>query len=199
MVANLAEAASHPVSPETFLEHYRHIRDATRAKDDASMALARTKKAAKTDGMDMFALKLVEQLSKLDNDEAEIRLRNFTHYARFLNKPYGTQLSMFDSDLPEATAKAREEHAIWEAGQAGLRAGQEGHRADFNPHPPGTEKHVTWHRNWKTGYDSFTASQAEIASEMSDNAQDQPKRGRGRPAGSKNKPKDNGGHLQAVA
>ena len=108
MVASLAEAMSPNVPPEAFLKHYRAIRDATRSKEDAVMALARTKKAAKGDGIDLDALKDLERLAKLDDDEAEVRLRHMHQYAVWANLPIGTSARCLRAASdPEAQAEGR--------------------------------------------------------------------------------------------
>lgn len=151
------------VPPETFLAHYRAIRAATRDKDEAGSVLANTKKAAKRDGIDLATLKLLEQLAKLDDDERETQLRRLEQYATWANLPLGTQLDAFGQhQIPKVKAKAAREHELWEAGEAGLKAGKTGALRDANPHPPGSEMHVAWDKSWLAG-------QGVIASELNGN------------------------------
>jgi hypothetical protein len=58
-----AEAPSHNVPPDVFLRHYREIRDLKRAHADTGMAVARAKKSAKSAGIDLDALKLLEKFA----------------------------------------------------------------------------------------------------------------------------------------
>jgi len=177
MVASLAEAQSPNVAPETFLAHYRSIRDATRVKDDAGMALARTKKAAKSDGVDLDALKMLERLAKLDEDEAELQLKHVFEYASWAKLPIGTQLDAFGQHkIPAVKQKAANEHELWAAGDAGNKAGKKGEPRDNNPHEPGTELHVVWAKGWLDG-------QRVIADEM------QPEKANGANGATKPKPK----------
>lgn len=184
MVASLAEAMSPNVPPEAFLKHYRAIRDATRSKEDAVMALARTKKAAKGDGIDLDALKDLERLAKLDDDEAEVRLRHMHQYAVWANLPIGTQLDAFGQhQIPKPKQKAEAEHQQWTASDSGYRAGRSGRPRDDNPHEPGTEAHVSWTNGWLAG-------QRQIADAMADGASELPTptaRRRGRRQGSRNR------------
>lgn len=193
MVASLAEAKSHNVTPDTFLKHYRAMRDAKRAKEDAGIAYARVQKAAKADGIDLEAYKLFERLTKIDSDEAEIQLRHAMEMMQWAGKPLGTQLDMFRVDAQEPTSKTQREHAIWEAGDAGLVAGRDGQDREDNPHEPGSEEHVAWDKSWAKGNKTFLAQQETIADELGENAG--VKRGRGRPR--KDRSADSGVEHQA--
>jgi len=171
MVASLAEAQSHNVGPEVLLKHYRVIRDAAAAHKDTGMALARAKKSAKSDGIDLDAFRLLEGFAKLGTDEAEIRHRNLLRYAKWLDMPIGMQADMFgDKSYATVPDKAKEEQAEWAAGDAGRTAGRAGHERDTNPHAPGSAEHASWDRSWKAGNKTWLAGQATIANEMGANA-----------------------------
>src|SRR5262249_14098472 len=144
---SLAEASSHNVPPETFLKHYRAIRDLKAAHADAAMAVARAKKAAKNEGIDLDALKMLEKLAALDDDEAELRLRHLSGYSKWLNLPIGMQADLFGS--PEAatvSAQAAAEQAEWQAGDEGRDAGRAGRERDENPYEAGSAEYVAWDR-----------------------------------------------------
>jgi hypothetical protein len=164
---SLAEARSHNVPPDTFLRHYREIRDAKDAHADTGMALARAKKAAKGDGIDLDALKLLEKFADLDTDEAEMRLRHLRLYAEWIELPIGAQNDMFGQPPPpkpdeEETQKQRD----FNAKAAGKTAGQAGHERQTNPHSPGTSEHVAWDKAWLAGHKGWLKGQETIASEM---------------------------------
>ena len=184
MVASLAEAMSPNVSDRRRSSSILAIRDATRSKEDAVMALARTKKAAKGDGIDLDALKDLERLAKLDDDEAEVRLRHCIEYAVWANLPIGTQLDAFGQhQIPKPKQKAEVEHQQWTASDAGYRAGRSGRPRDDNPHEPGTEAQCHWTNGWLAG-------QRQIADTMADGASELPTptaRRRGRRQGSRNR------------
>lgn len=175
-----ASTVSTNVPPEIFLKHYRAIRDAKRAHDETSMALARSKKQAKSDGVDLDAFKWLERLSKLDTDEAEAQLRHLQQYCAWLKMPIGTQLSMFAqevADEPNDTAQA--EQRAWAAEEAGYDAGKAGrHRVDDNPYPPGSEHAVRFDRGFMRG-------QKAIADKLGENAKQADAR-RGRKGGGDN-------------
>lgn len=181
MVANLAEAQTHPISPEDFLQHDRAVRIAEREAEDASAALARAKKA-KNGAVDLEAYKLIEKLRKLDDDEQIIVLRHVIQYASWLEMPIGAQLSMLDApQIDKPKAKAAQEYKNWAAGEAGLKAGRKGVDRDENPYPPGTELWQAWDSQWLEG-----ARENNTAEQMAENAKndapvlDKPKRGRPR-------------------
>lgn len=190
MVTSLAEAEKPNVPPEVFLTHYQAIRNARRAHEDTSMALARCKKAAKGAGLDLDAFRLLENLSKLEEDEAEIQLRHLHQYAVWANLPIGTQLDAFGQhQVPKPKAKALTEHDLWKASDAGYRSGRAGRPRDDNPHPLGSEIHVNWANGWIDG-------QRQIANEINGAASKQSgstekaaaptSRSRGREPGSRN-------------
>lgn len=186
MVASLAAAQSPNVPPETFLAHLRSIRDAKRTQEDANMAVARVKKAAKRDGIDLDAFKLMEGLAKLDEDEAELRLRHLFEYSKWANLPIGTQLDAFgDHRVPPVKTKAAAEHDLWAAGDAGRAAGKKGEPKDNNPHNPGTELHVVWNKSWLDG-------QRVIADEMNGGGEVEATPKRTPPPPKRSRPKGNG-------
>jgi hypothetical protein len=149
MVANLAEAKTHPIAPDAFLRHDAAIVIAKREMEDALAAVARAKKAAKKDAVNPLAYKFMEQIRKLDEDERPIVVRTFMEYCSWLNMPIGTQASLIDA--PKVPKQARTAHAVAQASEAGLQAGREGEPASMNPHRPGSEEHVAWSRQHTLG------------------------------------------------
>jgi hypothetical protein len=171
MVASLAETQSHNVPPETFLRHYRTIRDAAAAHKDSGMALARCKKAAKGDGIDLDALRLMQGFARLDSDEAELQFRNLIRYAKWAEIPLGTQADMWGEDsYPKVPDSARADQQEWEAGDAGLSAGRSGRERTENPHLAGSREHVAWDREWAKGHKTWLAGQKQLAGELGANA-----------------------------
>lgn len=180
MVQSLAEARSHNVPAEVFLRHWREIRDAKKVKDEGGMGHTRAKKAAKNAGINLDALKLVEQFSELDTDEMELLLKDVIAYAKWLKLPVGTQMEMFAKpDVAMPSAEAQERHEEWEAGQDGLAAGGSGELRDANPHEPGSAKHASWDRQWAKGNKVWLREQNERADDLGENA-GVPRRGRRR-------------------
>jgi hypothetical protein len=169
--STLAEARSHNVRPETLQKHYRTIRDAMSAHKDTGMAVARAKKSAKADGVDLDAFKLLQQLADLDTDEADMRLRNLVRYAKYIELPLGTQVDMFrDPATAAASDDAKAEQREWEAGDAGKKAGAAGHQREDNPHQAGSREHVAWDRSWSKAHKAWTAEQTKLAKDLGRNA-----------------------------
>jgi hypothetical protein len=166
-MASLAEASSHNVPPETFLHHYREIRDCKRAHADTGMAVARAKKSAKGAGIDLDALKMLEKLADLDTDEAELQLRNLRIYARWIELPIGMQTNFFGEPEPATvSAKAAAEQREWDARDKGAADGRAGHERDNNPHLVGSPERAAYDRGWIDGNKIWLKGQAKIAAEM---------------------------------
>jgi hypothetical protein len=149
---SLADAKSPDVKPDTFLKHFRAMREVARRKEDIAMAMNGARKAAKTDGVDMAAVKLVEKLAKYDPDEVDVLLRHARDYANWANLQIGSQLSLFAApaiiQVPQA---AQEAHTEWSADDAGYDAGRRGMLRDDNPHDPGSAQFTSWDKGWLRG------------------------------------------------
>jgi hypothetical protein len=166
-VGSLAEARSHNVPPDVFLKHYRTIRDCKKAHADTGTAVARAKKSAKGDGIDLDALKTLEKLADLGTDEAEMQIRHLQIYAGWLKLPIGMQLAMFGE--PEAAtvdAKTAAEQREWEARDMGSSFGRAGHERGTNPNLVGSAEHAAYDRGWLEGHKIWLKGQKKIANEM---------------------------------
>jgi hypothetical protein len=171
MADSLAEARSHNVPAEVFLRHWREIRDAKDVKNDSNMGHTRAKKAAKSAGINLDALKLVEQFAELELDEMEMLLKDVMAYCKWLKLPVGTQLEIFAAPaVTEPSEEAQQQHAEWEASQAGRAAGEGGSLREANTFEAGTAEHVAWDKAWAKGNKAWTRKQTEIAEEMGENA-----------------------------
>jgi len=190
VVANITEARTHNVPPEIFLQHFRAMRDAAREHEDTGMALARTKKAAKTAGIDLDAVKMLQKFGKLDDDVVEAQLRHAREYAIWLEMPIGTQLGMFakpDERIQEVTHSTKETQKTWEAGERGLLAGRAGDAND-NPYPAGSPGHVAWAKKYSEGLtERATAARMESteSERPADVAPATKRGGAGKPAGAR--------------
>jgi hypothetical protein len=72
----------------------------------------------------------------------------------------------------------------------GLKSGQRGDADDANTFSPGTDRFQAFDVGYKQGFSEFMADQAALAGATPSDAE--PKKGRGRPRGSKNAPKEAG-------
>jgi hypothetical protein len=179
MAQTLADARSHNVPPDTFLRHYRDIRDCKDAHHDTGMALARAKKAAKADGVDLDALKMLEKLADLETDEAEIQLRHLREYAAWIDLPIGAQLDMFGKP-PQPDAEAAEKQREHNAKLQGKSAGESGQLRGDNPYDAGSPEHVAWDRAWTSGNKVWLKGQKSLAGDLARNARSgRRKRGNG--------------------
>jgi hypothetical protein len=174
---SLAEARSHNVRPDVFLRHYREIRDCKTAHHDTGMALARAKKSAKGDGIDLDALKLLEKFADLDTDEAEMQLSHLRQYAAWIELPIGTQLDAFGQHKAPSLAETEKQRAHT-ARSDGEAAGKAGHERGTNRYGPGTAGYVAWDKGWLKGNKTWLAGQKSLAGDLARNANG---RGRGRP------------------
>lgn len=164
VATSIAETRSHNVPPDTFRRHYREIRDAKDQHHDTGMAVARAKKAAKADGIDLDALKMIEQLAKLDQDVVELLLRNVGLYAGWLELPIGTQANLFG---PPETGNGKDpKHIEWEATNAGILAGTKGEERNTNRHKAGTLEFAAWDKGWLRGNKDWLKGQEKIAKQM---------------------------------
>ena len=167
MVANLAESRSHNTPAPVFLKHYREIREAKDKVIEANGYVKAAKKAAKASGVDMPSLKLLDMLTSIDTDEAELMIRKTKEYATYLNLPLGSQLNMFgEAPIAGPSPEVAAEQEEWEAGAAGQASGKMGGLRDSNPNAPGTATHVAWVKGWLKGHKLFNKDQARIANEM---------------------------------
>lgn len=170
-VTSLAEVGSHNVRPDVFLKHYRNIRDLKAEQKDAAAAVARGKKAAKNDGIDLDAMKLLEKLADLDTDEAELLMRHLREYAKWIELPVGMQTTMFGEPEPATvSAEQAQEQREWAAGEAGATAGKAGHEREDNPHDAGSPEHVAWDKAWSKGFATWKKGQAKLAGQLGANA-----------------------------
>jgi hypothetical protein len=153
------------VRPDTFLAHWRAVRDAKEESHDASTTVSRAKKAAKRDGVDMDVFAFMETLMKLEPDERLLFLRKLTVYCQWIDSPLGAFAEGVTA--PEPKDKTRDEFTVWQAGQDGLTAGRAGHQRTANPHNVGTAQHVAWDRKWASG---FKTNQKKLAGTLARNA-----------------------------
>jgi hypothetical protein len=172
---SLAQAQSHTLPPETFLAHDQAIRVAKREAEDANAALARAKKAAKNAAVNMTAYKVVQIFDKLDDDEQPVVMGQIVAYMRHRGMPVGTQYSLLDAPQvppPGKPGKPGREvtaPAVFDASEAGLRAGRAGDSASSNPQDPGSEEHVAWARSHSAGL-----AERATASRMADTENERP-------------------------
>jgi ribosome modulation factor len=153
VATNTAAPQSNVISPERFLSLYRDIKDTKRHKEEAAAAHKAAKDRAKSEGVDLNSLKIVEHLTTLDDAEAELRMRETLRYAAWLGLEVGTQADMFgEGDGPRLTDKITGQHQEWKAEQDGYTAGKDGEPADNCPHPGTSPLRERWMTGWRDGH-----------------------------------------------
>lgn len=156
-------AAVTAVTPDKFLNHWRNIREAKDDMGSASTEVARSKKAAKRDGVDMGALKWAEELSGMDEDQRERRINLTSRYLDWVGLPLGAW-ALNGKVVDQPNESKREEFAIWQAGKDGYAAGLSGSKREANPHHGGSKIYQEWDKKWNAG---FKANQQKEATAMS--------------------------------
>ena len=118
-------------------------------------------KRMKSAGINLAAFKLATSITKLDEGEAASELKDTLDYMRLFRMPM-TQADLGFTD-GEPTVKVVREDDLWDAEEAGFRAGRHGEKIEACPYPTGSELFVTWRAWWGKG-------QAQIAKELGPNA-----------------------------
>jgi len=136
--------------PESYLEHYRAIRDAKKLQEQATAQMRLARKRAKAGGVNLGDMDAAIRLRDLDADERDTHLRNLARYAAWMGAPLGEQGSLF-GEVEKPTEKAAAEHAAYEARQRGYTDGTQGTPADGNPFPAGTPHAAEWARGYADG------------------------------------------------
>jgi hypothetical protein len=171
-VSNVALISN--LRPDTFLSHWRIIRDAKDEQSDKGTAVARAKKAAKRDNVDLDVVSMLEKLVKLEEDERHTLLRKLYIYSDWLSMPLaGAAEGMTPPPSPKQSTS--EDFAEWQAGKQGKAAGKAGHPRESNQYVQGTPEFAAWDRHWRI---AFNSSQKKLADEMAKNP---PGRGRKEP------------------
>ena len=139
------------ISPEDFLSVYRDLKDKKRRKEEAAAAFTAAKQHAKSLGVDLNALKIVEHLASLDDADAELRMRETLRYAAWMGLEIGTQPDMFEQPEVSLASQVAAQHNEWKAEQAGYDAGKSGDPSDNCPHPGTSPLNPRWHQGWRDG------------------------------------------------
>ena len=200
------------ISPDEYLNIAAELASAQREIDKATGRKRSILKRFKDHGGDLDAIALVRRLAKRDPDERLALMGNVRKYAAWesviLWEPDGqAAINLDDLERPSPTAMAMKEAAdAYEVGYAGGKA-----RTDPEgcPYDAGTEAFVEWKKGYRAGQETIAeqmgknsrlANQSKArpvrkgdAPKVAKDAQptkDPASKGRGRPPGAKNKPKE---------
>ena len=140
------------LSPDAFLDHYRRIRQARTPMESAVGVYRKALQRAKDAGVDTMALALMEKLSKVGEEQAQLHMRNLFRYAGYTGVDFGQRQPDLFGDADQApTEEAVTLFSEHLAEEHGYKAGRARDRADTNPHEPASAAHAAWARGWHRG------------------------------------------------
>jgi hypothetical protein len=175
------------VSRATFLEFVDAYSEADQAVAEKVGARKDLRARIKGAGFTLAAFDRARKEAEKSGDKREAEDREFRRYMDWLGKPIGFQTEMFTeaATAPPAPPNGHDLAQPSEIQQSRVRddgtiAGKTGRDRGTNPWSPGTLLYTVWDTAWAAG--------AEV---LAQSREPEPgaKRGRGRPPGSRNKPK----------
>lgn len=140
------------LGPDHFLRLFGELKAARRPMETAVAAYRSVLARMKADGVDTFALSVLEKLIKVEGEQAVVHLRNVFRYAGWSQfaLPGLRQGDLFGK-LEQPSDEAVERYSEGEAEDHGFRSGAAGQKFDANPHEAGTAAHAAWARGWNRG------------------------------------------------
>lgn len=153
MAKRLDHNESGGLDPNTFLRLYRELRQARGPMETAIANFRVALKRMKDGGVDTFALSVLEKLTKVEEEQASLHIRNLFRYADWT----GANVGLKQPDLFGGTDdQAPDEDAVslftdQKAEENGYRTGRARDGAENNPHEPGSSQHAAWARGWHRG------------------------------------------------
>jgi ribosome modulation factor len=154
----LDQAGSNTASNDSAVDWTRQYRKQKRLCEEANGVLRNIVKRAKSDGVNTTAMINAVKASKLDPEVVAQDLRDQIRYMGLIHIPL-TQASLFEGFDTTISQQTQREDDLWDAEDAGYKAGRHGVRIEECPYTPGTELHVHWLEWWNKG-------QAAIAREL---------------------------------
>jgi hypothetical protein len=153
MAQRLDHNESGGITPDGFLEHYRRIRQARMPMETAVGHYRKALQRAKDAGVDTFALAIMEKLSKLGDDQAQLHMRNLFRYSGYTGVDLGQkQGDLFGAEGEQAPSE--EANTLFSeqlAEENGYKAGRAREDASTNPHEAGSAACAAWARGWHRG------------------------------------------------
>lgn len=161
-MAQLLSTPASNLTPDTFVGLWIELRNGRRELDEANARYRAIRKRMEKAGVNLKGLALAEQFANLEQDEADIRLREAIRYSQWAKLPLGAQPTLFADLTAQADApgiKASHELSLAEVEEQGYAYGKRGEDRSENPHDLGTELAHAWDAGYLRG-------QALIAQEM---------------------------------
>jgi hypothetical protein len=136
-------------------------------------------------GLDKDALIRARKLAEKAGDKRELEDRRVRLYMLWLDKPLGFQGDLIAPDGPALRTRPSNgeeisEHQVHQIEAEGRKAGEAGRNRGDNPWSPGTYPAESWDAGWLEGQTAIAATMAPPEAAQ---------RRRGRPPGSRNRPK----------
>lgn len=182
-----SERAGNGITSGEFLTYFDKHTDIDQALVEAQETVRSVRRrrkdlrnTMKADGINIAAFDRAYVDEKRSGEEREAEDKRYREFMAWLKKPVGTQSAM---DFAPAEPNT---HDLHKAETKGLEAGKRGDRADSNSYTPGTESFARYHAGWLRG--QALKVQAEV--KPPEPAPVTQLRRRGRPAGSRNKTKE---------
>lgn len=153
MAKRLDHNESGGLAPDTFLRLYRELRQARAPMETAIANYRVALKRMKDGGVDTFALSVLEKLTKVEEEQASLHIRNLFRYANWTGANVGLQQpDLFGgTDDQQPTQEAVALFTDQQAEENGYRTGRARESADNNPHEGGSSQHAAWARGWHRG------------------------------------------------
>lgn len=150
-------------TPENvFFYHFQKINAALAERDKINEQLKKLRAKAKSAGIDTDALSLAQKIAKQREDERFYGFRNLDQYLKYMQVPTGTQLGMFQEEMPDQQ----------DPREVGLLAGKMGDDRDSNPFSDGDPAWHQFDEGWLEGQKFIADSLAP--KDESVNADDEP-------------------------
>jgi hypothetical protein len=139
-------------------------------------------------GLNIKAVDQARKVAEQAGDKREQHDRDFRQYMLWLGKPMGFQANWIDPDHGNAPAPngqdmaAVSEHQQQQVERAGRAAGEAGRDRGANPWSPGHVLAQLWDQQWLAGQEALARKIGPTESAV-------PPKRRGRPPGSRNRPR----------
>jgi hypothetical protein len=141
------------------------------------------RKRVKGAGISLAQFDRVRKEAEKSGSVRETEFREFCLYMMWLGKPLGFQGTLFTEHEEAAPPREVSEHQVQRVQIDGKQASAQGRSRDTNPWTPGTYLYQVWDQNWLAAED-MKVPPVEAAPNLTASG-----RRRGRPPGSRNKPK----------
>ncbi len=147
------------VTESTVLQYVAKLKAAIAKKDIAVNAIRSIRKQAKGDGIELKTVDSMLHLSTLDEHELTAMFNSQVAYAKYMEIPVFSQLTMFDTpDIDEESVAER-------AFSKGLKSGKLGENATENPYDAASAAGQRWLKGYGEGQAKLLLGIGELPEE----------------------------------